>query len=78
MPTMGNYWAKQGWRVILLTTSPPGDSHFYELDPAIIHRHVHLQVERNYNGEELITVRAKVAKRTHLLIEHLRRTGGSA
>jgi hypothetical protein len=36
------------------------------------------KVERNYNGEKLITVRAKVAKRMHLLIEHLRRPGGSA
>ena len=36
------------------------------------------KVERNYNGEELITVRAKVVKMMHLLIEHLRCSGGSA
>ena len=43
--TMGNYWARRGWRVVLLTMDPPGCPHFYELDPAIIHRHVHFEVE---------------------------------
>jgi glycosyltransferase involved in cell wall biosynthesis len=43
--TMGNYWARRGWRVVLLTMEPPGSPPFYELDPAIIHRHVHFEVK---------------------------------
>jgi glycosyltransferase involved in cell wall biosynthesis len=44
--TMGNYWARRGWRVVLLTMDPPGSPRFfYELDPAITHRHVRFEVK---------------------------------